>query len=172
MSRNKYKGPIEKDYQIRAFETYYHMRERSLTKLSDMIKVPLATLNYWSRVFKWQERVQERDKKLKQFVEKKALIGLSKTIDLADDLLNKAIEAVGNNKIVIKDVNDIKRVVDIYNVAINASKEQKGLVAVDMSAEATETIQKLFNELAGANDVSNFGEFADAKDLESGDSDA
>lgn len=157
---------IETDFHIKAFETYYHMRERSLAKLSDVISVPLPTVQYWSRAFKWQERVQKRDAQLKKYVEKKALIGLSKTVDMADQLIEDAIDAVGKGKIFISNVNDIRKVIDIYTIAINATKDTKNaIVGVDMSAEASNTITQLFQELAGSN-IENEGKFTDASDLE------
>lgn len=53
----------EKPHQSQAFEVYYDMgKNRSLTRLADKLDYSVQSVLNWSKEFRWQDRIAERDK--------------------------------------------------------------------------------------------------------------
>lgn len=76
-----------------AFELYYKQgNSRSLSKVSEVLKVGETTVRKWSVAFKWQERVSERDKEIAERVEERNLDEEVNTRVLLNRASNESIE--------------------------------------------------------------------------------
>ena len=158
----------ETEEQIEAFEQYYLLPNRSIHKLAAKLGKNENTLQYWYNKFDWKARCEERDKKLKQYLEKKALRGMLRSVQLADDLVELALDNVAKKQIRITSVADIKKVVEVYQLATTAANNMKSSgMSIDLSIEATNTLEGLLKELASSDNNANV-EFAEPHVLEAG----
>jgi hypothetical protein len=108
-----------------AFEIYYAMGEkRTLPRLHEAIGTGIDSLNKWSRSFKWQERIRERDQVLTEFFEKRnnnqILATRKRFIGTIEAVLDKAVQ-YHEDGVTIKSTNvkalsagDIKKLVEAH----------------------------------------------------------
>lgn len=110
----------ESDLQREAFEIYYGMgKKRSLRAVADRVDRTERTVAGWSRAFHWVDRCYQReieDAKAGD-VRKEAL---AQTTDiktryriLMNNLIAKASNQISEGKLVIRNVQDLERVVKL-----------------------------------------------------------
>jgi transposase-like protein len=63
-----YRDAVRQDDHDEAFAIYF--RERSLSKVSEKIGIPRATLHNWRKKYKWEDRIKEIDSKSRVKIDK------------------------------------------------------------------------------------------------------
>ena len=109
----------ENSLQKEAFELYYHMGDkRSLRAVAEKIERTERTEAGWSRAFSWVDRVKQREIEDAKNMGGNALN--SQTTDvktryriLMNNLIAKASKQIAEGKLVIKNVQDLERVVKL-----------------------------------------------------------
>lgn len=109
----------ENSLQKEAFELYYHMGDkRSLRAVAEKIERTERTVVGWSRAFSWVDRVKQREIEDAKNMGGNALN--SQTTDvktryriLMNNLIAKASKQIAEGKLVIKNVQDLERVVKL-----------------------------------------------------------
>ena len=110
----------------RAFDFYYGMGEdRSCSAVAQKLGVSKTSVQNWSKYFKWQKRVEERDRQNARRITSKtddvivnARVGyqqeILKIIDRLKQLINSVYDEDGNLSISIRNVRDLKRAMEMF----------------------------------------------------------
>lgn len=109
----------ENNLQKEAFEMYYYMGDRrSLRAVAENIDRTERTVAGWSRAFSWVDRVKQREIEDARNMGGNALN--AKTTDiktryriLMNNLIDKASRQIAEGELVIKNVQDLERVVKL-----------------------------------------------------------
>lgn len=140
------KSHIETLEQKTAFDYYYGLQNRrSLAKVSKVFNISKATAGNWSKWFKWQKRVIERDEKnaaeIEALTDKRiqehkiqSIKELETHLNLIRTSLNKAIPKIAgqvdeNGKIITTDL-DIKNFDELLKAFASSRESRKLLLQI------------------------------------------
>lgn len=112
------------------FEKYYEMgTNRSLTKLSKETGYNLGTLSRWNNAFNWNERIDYRDNGMLQMKNRDRIEANIEARGVYQDVIRnimreQVIEPLMNGTldIEVKNVSDIKRLIELDNMLANEDK--------------------------------------------------
>ena len=129
----------ENSLQKEAFELYYHMGDkRSLKAVGERIGRTERTVAGWSRSFSWVDRVKQREigdavNLGKAELSKQTADVKTRYRILINNLLAKASEKIATGALVIKNVQDLERVVKLDLLLMGEATDK-----VDSSTGVTE----------------------------------
>lgn len=118
---------VENLKQKEAFEYYYSLGDkRNCSRVADEFQVSERTVYNWSKWFKWQERLQERDiknaDKLAEQTDETILNAKSKYIALIQDTLQEYRRALKSGDIKFKSALDLER---LAKLELSLREEEK-----------------------------------------------
>jgi len=107
------------DKQKQAFEIYYTMgRDRSLAKLSQLIDMPVGSLNNWNNNFRWAEQVIKRDaetlKRSRLKLETEVFLAKEELLALIESLIKKFKNAVEESSIEANTIGDLEKLTKLW----------------------------------------------------------
>ncbi|BDG45432.1 hypothetical protein [Saccharococcus caldoxylosilyticus] len=116
--------------QQKAFEKYLAMGpSRSLPKLAEETGIPVPTLKYWSRKFRWSKLIEEREKPIVEQMAKDNDEALKMDLETTQRLrsalhilANQFIEQLESGAIKPRNVADFERLVKVQSMMVQLSK--------------------------------------------------
>lgn len=153
--------PGETPLHMKAFEYYYSLGDiRSLSKVAEQFGVTRATVTRWNRKFNWQERIQERDRKVEQLLEEEAIQDAKAAKQqyraIIQATVRKFVEKLSTGQIEVKKIEDLERLVKLDLLLMGEATERGENYNVNESVK--DARKKLAKEL-----YKKFGETEDAR---------
>lgn len=105
--------------QKMAFETYYKTGEsRSISRLSKEVGKAVSTLELWSKRFRWQSRVAEREKAAAEYMliqedAKKNAEVKKNHLTLVDATISSWVQKLKNGDVKLKGVDDLQKLIKL-----------------------------------------------------------
>lgn len=130
----------EKPEQAQAFELWY--QERNFSKLSEITGRPKSTLYVWADNYDWFNRAQERDKKVQEQIETKAMREKVKRVQ--DQLqIGTALRQRGTQYIAAHPVDDARTALAFIKVGVEIERAADGLPDLYLAIANAQTIEEL-----------------------------
>jgi hypothetical protein len=143
-----------------AFEYYYILGDkRSYPQVASKFTVSRTSIKKWSKAFNWQERVEQRDIEIGKGLEAKTNENVVNTkadyraeikvqFSIFKFMLNKLIEKFKNNEpLEIKNLDNLKIVVDSYEKLIRLDLTLIGEASIIEEIELKDAKEKLFSKI-------------------------
>ena len=128
---------VERWRHKNVFETYLLLGPaRTLRALHEATEIPLSTLMWWNKCFKWEERVYSRDQKAMMAIEKENDIILKETImkrhqQAYQEVQEKALDYMEKNPSCFRDMKDAAIALDI---GVHGERKVLGLTDTKIKA--------------------------------------
>lgn len=147
--KNEPKDVKETSEQQEAFEKYYELGDnRSYKALSEETGRSISALSIWSKKFNWKERIDNRDKGKLQMMTQDRLEADVIARGIYQDTIRQILKeqvieplANGSLDIEIKNVSDIKRLIELDNMLSLQNKDNDNNYMNDEDKEVIDLIE-------------------------------
>lgn len=137
--RKKQEAMKEKPKHDIAFEKYYDMGEnRTLKELSEETGIHKQTLSTWKNSFNWEEKIDNRDKGQLQIMQRDRLEANQEARSIYQETIRQIMKEQviqplmnGTFDIEVKNISDIKRLIELDNMLAREDKEENRQAELD-----------------------------------------